>query len=199
MIEQLLDAIRAANLPAPVYRTARELLDRAGANGYARLSYAEAMAIVQTDKPETLRGHLAQLQAKGLLTYIRDDVVVHIAWEGIGQIEREAPEMLTRSERAASRRARDEILKRERAAARCQDVYFIRNTQNGNVKIGIAADVNRRLKQLQGGYAPGTLIVIGVIPQGGIEVERELHARFAQYRLHGEWFEWNEEIEAVIP
>ncbi len=199
MIDQLLNAIRAANLPAPVYRTARELLDRTGANGYARLTYEEALAIVQTDKPETLRGHLAQLQRAGLLTYIRDDAVVHVAWEGIGQIECEAPELLTRSERAERRRAHDEILKRERAAARCQDVYFIRNTHNGNVKIGITADVSRRLKQLQGNYDPEALIVIGVIPQGGIDVERELHARFAQYRLHGEWFEWNEEIEAVIP
>lgn len=79
MIDQLLNAIRAANLPAPVYRTARELLDRAGSDGYVRLSYEEALAIVQTDKPETLRGHLAQLQRAGLLTY-RRNAAVHVMW-----------------------------------------------------------------------------------------------------------------------
>lgn len=79
MFDQLLIAIRAAKLPAPVYRTARELLDRTAENGYARLSYDEAMAIVQTDKAETLRGHLAQLQAKGLLTYRRNKEV-HVMW-----------------------------------------------------------------------------------------------------------------------
>lgn len=199
VIDLLLIAIREAKLPAPVYRTARELLDRTGANGYARLSYDEAMAIVQTDKPETLRGHLAQLQAKGLITYRRDDADVHVMWEGIKQTERETPEVLARSEVAARARSRDELLMRERAAARCQDVYFIRNTHNGNVKIGITANVSRRLKQLQGNYDPGALIVVGVISQGGIDVERQLHERFAQYRLHGEWFEWNEEIEAAIP
>jgi hypothetical protein len=79
MIDELLSAIKQANLPAPVYRTAREILDRTASNGYARLSYAAAMAIVQTDKPETLRGHLAQLQAAGLITYRRNEEV-HVMW-----------------------------------------------------------------------------------------------------------------------
>ena len=79
MLGEILAAIRAANLPAPVYRTAREILDRTGSNGYARLTYDEALAIVQTEKPETLRGHLAQLQRAGLLTY-RRNAAVHVMW-----------------------------------------------------------------------------------------------------------------------
>jgi len=38
----------------------------------------------------------------------------------------------------------------------------------------------------------------GLVPRGGIGVEQMLHEMFADYRLFGEWFEWNPELEALL-
>lgn len=67
-----------------------------------------------------------------------------------------------------------------------QLVYFIQAAESGRVKIGIAANPVRRLAELQTG-SPEPLRILGVIP-GGARLESQLHARFADDRLHGEWF-----------
>lgn len=55
------------------------------------------------------------------------------------------------------------------------------------VKIGwTKGELEGRLKGLRTG-APEPLVVYGTI-QGTMAEERELHARFADYRLQGEWF-----------
>jgi hypothetical protein len=66
-----------------------------------------------------------------------------------------------------------------------QHVYFF-GTPDA-IKIGVALDVARRLKGIQAHhYHP--LQVLATCP-GGVRLEREYHARFAAYRLRGEWFE----------
>lgn len=63
--------INAAPLPAPVYRTARRLLDIAHANatqpGYIEINRTQALEIAQTDAWNTVRGHLATLERNGLI------------------------------------------------------------------------------------------------------------------------------------
>jgi len=44
---------------------------------------------------------------------------------------------------------------------------------------------------------PEELILLAVI-DGGREVEEELHARFADYRIRGEWFERCDELMDFI-
>jgi len=64
--------------------------------------------------------------------------------------------------------------------------YFIQSGLRGLIKIGCAVDVDARRASLQSGSAE-RLYVLAVMP-GGASVEYQLHARFAEYRIHGEWF-----------
>lgn len=85
---------------------------------------------------------------------------------------------------------------RERAkeqAASC--VYAIGKPGSSCIKIGTSRDVDRRLNQLQAGD-PSQLAVLWQAP-GGAEVERALHERFAGNRLHGEWFDFGPQRDAV--
>lgn len=66
-------------------------------------------------------------------------------------------------------------------------VYFIQVAQpNGPIKIGIAADVRKRLEGLQTGN-PERLVLLAELA-GGVAEEIELHARFDSGRIRGEWF-----------
>src|SRR5262249_47936749 len=53
-------------------------------------------------------------------------------------------------------------------------------------KIGWSKNPKKRLSSLQTA-SPDELVLLGTI-QGGLEVETELHRRFAKHKLQGEWF-----------
>lgn len=81
MIDDLLDAIEAADLPAPMYRTAVRLARLCAGGRAAILSYAEIAAICGTESDNTVRGHLAKLHQVGLFNYKRNAVVT-VWWAG---------------------------------------------------------------------------------------------------------------------
>jgi len=62
--------------------------------------------------------------------------------------------------------------------------YFVQAETGGPIKIGKATTIANRLSTLQTG-CPEKLLCLGTISG---DVEKELHARFATHRLHGEWF-----------
>jgi hypothetical protein len=63
--------------------------------------------------------------------------------------------------------------------------YFIQSENGGNIKIGrTSQDPLKRLANLQTG-SPTKLRIVGLIKG---DKEEELHKRFDQYRVHGEWF-----------
>ena len=68
-------------------------------------------------------------------------------------------------------------------------VYFIK-AQN-NTKIGVARNVERRIKQIQNGN-PYVLNLITCIKmpssKSAFDLERYLHAYYGKYRKSGEWF-----------
>lgn len=66
-----------------------------------------------------------------------------------------------------------------------QHVYFI--TDGKYVKIGMSNNVKGRLDNLQSAN-PHKLSIALVVPYGGRELELELHAKFAEHRVRGEWF-----------
>lgn len=71
-------------------------------------------------------------------------------------------------------------------------IYFIQGEDGGPIKIGVANDPEKRLGELQR-TSPTKLRIIG--RRGGdVFAEKQLHAKYAEYRLHGEWFEPTEEI-----
>lgn len=65
-------------------------------------------------------------------------------------------------------------------------IYFIQDSETGHIKIGHAADPERRLKQLQTG-CPGKLILLCTV-SGSKDDEAKIHKKFAHHRLRGEWF-----------
>lgn len=78
------------------------------------------------------------------------------------------------------------------AEAARRHVYVI-GSAGPPIKIGIASDVRRRLGELQTSY-PYTLRVYYAAAAFGAlarNVERECHRRLAEYRLNGEWFDYD--------
>lgn len=65
-------------------------------------------------------------------------------------------------------------------------IYFIQSGDGGPIKIGIAVDVEERREGLQCGN-PVRLHIVGVVV-GDWHLEQSLQARFAEGRIHGEWF-----------
>jgi hypothetical protein len=75
-------------------------------------------------------------------------------------------------------------------------VYFIQPAGGGLIKIGVAARPKQRLYHLQTG-SPVELRLVGTLP-GGQPLEAELHQRFAEHRVRGEWFEPTAELLSLI-
>lgn len=78
-------------------------------------------------------------------------------------------------------------------------VYFAQCGEEGPVKIGwTAGPVEARLRQLQVG-SPEELRLLGTLhTEDAAELERELHGRFASYRVRGEWYQAEGELLAFL-
>ena len=75
-------------------------------------------------------------------------------------------------------------------------IYFVKSKGAAFVKIGVAADVAKRVKALQTGY-PQKLKVLAVLP-GSYETESGLHELFASSRRQGEWFRFNDKMKYFL-
>ncbi|MFF4732862.1 GIY-YIG nuclease family protein [Streptomyces mirabilis] len=75
-------------------------------------------------------------------------------------------------------------------------VYLIGSPDSPLVKIGWSDNPERRLRDLQSG-SPVALQLLAVY-EGGHYVEAELHRRFADKRVHGEWFDLGPDPVAVV-
>lgn len=67
------------------------------------------------------------------------------------------------------------------------DVYFIKNSSTGHIKIGFSTNLKKRLAQLQGASSV-RLEIVTVIP-GDMSLEKTYHTIFKEKRLQGEWFD----------
>ena len=65
-------------------------------------------------------------------------------------------------------------------------IYFIQAGQNGPIKIGVSDNPQKRLGTLRTAHYE-ELELLGAIG-GGEDKEKEIHLRFGQYRMTGEWF-----------
>lgn len=72
-------------------------------------------------------------------------------------------------------------------------IYYILSGETGRIKIGFTnSDPNKRLKALQTG-SPTKLGIIAWHP-GTMETEQRLHQQFHADRLHGEWFDFSDDL-----
>ena len=80
------------------------------------------------------------------------------------------------------------------------NVYIIRAGNRGAIKIGVAANITRRLAQLQTGN-PFELIVMATIPCDSYlqayDLEGRIHKIFKRQRIRGEWFQGNIEFKKI--
>ena len=74
------------------------------------------------------------------------------------------------------------------------NTYIVQGSPLAPVKIGKAEDVECRVRQLQTGHY--TRLRVLLVLDG--DHERELHERFSEERLCGEWFMWSAKIEKFI-
>jgi hypothetical protein len=65
-------------------------------------------------------------------------------------------------------------------------VYFLVDEKYEFCKIGFSSNYEQRTKKIQS-HCPLRLSIHKLIP-GGITKEKELHYKFEEYRVHGEWF-----------
>jgi hypothetical protein len=70
-------------------------------------------------------------------------------------------------------------------AVRRRTVYLVVALDSGLVKIGVAGNVARRLRELR--REVGAARLVALFP-GTRADERALHRRFSELRVHGEWF-----------
>lgn len=75
-----------------------------------------------------------------------------------------------------------------------QAVYFM--LVGDTVKIGISRNLNRRIKEFK--VAISAPIDAVYVESGVHFTEKELHERFAQHRLQGEWFSLSDEIKGFV-
>lgn len=82
------------------------------------------------------------------------------------------------------------------------NVYIIHDIYAGKVKIGKANDVHLRLQELQVGN-PNELRIANIFPCNSdaeaLLLEQQLHQKYDEYWVRGEWFEYLEEFESDIP
>lgn len=67
-------------------------------------------------------------------------------------------------------------------------VYFIQAEDSGLIKIGRAADPIRRLAAMQTGSAEPLRILRTIRAADDKALERDMHRRFSNCRVRGEWF-----------
>ncbi|MDE2020540.1 MAG: GIY-YIG nuclease family protein [Patescibacteria group bacterium] len=75
-------------------------------------------------------------------------------------------------------------------------VYFALAPESGRLKIGVARNPAARFASLCSS-SPEPLKLLAIL-EGDETLERELHARFSEYRTHREWFRYEGKLRAFV-
>lgn len=76
--------------------------------------------------------------------------------------------------------------------ARRDVVYFVQNPSSRKIKIGFSCNFKQRMKALECGA--GEALEVLLLIDGGYDLERDLHLKFSNHRIKGEWFHPTQEI-----
>lgn len=77
-------------------------------------------------------------------------------------------------------------------------VYFIFAPNQNKVKIGRSTNIQRRFNQLKTGFMDSGYLLLGILTEEEVELERELHEKFLSLRDNGEWFFLTRELKEFI-
>ena len=77
-------------------------------------------------------------------------------------------------------------------------VYFARESLQGLVKIGMAEKLRDRFTRLKGQIPYHVDLDLLLIMYGGRSLEKDLHEKFKDHRVKGEWFKPHEDILSFI-
>lgn len=79
---------------------------------------------------------------------------------------------------------------------RTGEIYFLHCPETKTLKIGTSSNTTVRVRSIAAGM-PFPLTLLGVI-DGSFQMEADLHRRFADQRLNGEWFRATDELLAAV-
>jgi|694.fasta_scaffold14691_1 hypothetical protein len=78
-------------------------------------------------------------------------------------------------------------------------IFYAQHPGSKRYKIGFAEDVNRRLKTLNGKQSPYPVITIKSVKViNAVSLEKTLHSKYAEYRKHNEWFDFEDDQLASV-
>ena len=101
---------------------------------------------------------------------------------------------------AAQREIREKERQAAKAAAAAQPsktyIYFIQQGDDGPIKVGYSTSPEERLRALQTA-SPYSLRLLKVV-EGGEALEKQIHTRFAENQLQGEWFQPTDTFVAYL-
>lgn len=78
-----------------------------------------------------------------------------------------------------------------------EGIYFVQGVNGGPIKIGVTRNVVQRLKGIQTG-SPVRLKIVAFLPDAPRALEGDIHERYDEFRLEGEWFAENDRLAEVI-
>jgi hypothetical protein len=77
-------------------------------------------------------------------------------------------------------------------------VYLIEATGTDRIKIGHGTSAQRRLKGLSTGSPFPLRLLRAITTEDSLKLEQALHARYAMYKVHNEWFVLPAEVLAAL-
>ena len=77
-------------------------------------------------------------------------------------------------------------------------VYFIYAPNQNKVKIGRSVDIEKRYLQLRTGFMDKGTLLLGILTENEVELEKKLHNKFSHLRDNGEWFLMTKELDDFI-
>lgn len=170
----------------------------AGRLGYVCASCGAANTCACEEQPANFAGKLIAKMEAGALRSVADaDTLVADMDDAEAVKYGELRDEFLKAEQVRSRNI-ERVRKAaadERTSRGGEVVYFV-GSEDGKVKIGTSAHMEKRLEALQTSSASRLRLLL-TIP-GGVSMETELHRRFAHLREGGEWFTLSDEIRHFV-
>jgi hypothetical protein len=127
--------------------------------------------------------NLSSWRFLGVHPFWKDETLVNLRVKKQQRFSRD----VKKQEREAAKQAKLEARIATDTKPKKGHIYFIQQGENGAIKIGYSTDPEKRLRTLR--TASPYPLQMRLVIEGGKKLEKELHDKFADCQLDGEWFE----------